>query len=140
MIAMVVLVIIAFGALNYQYYTALHTRAAMAQMTATRTAQLLIDDWKSAGGSSKYDPTSLNLGFTKSDLDSSDYQITVDDLPMYMKLSYEDVEHDEEAQITMRKITVKVNWRNDHKVPTGQASEEASMELSTYVRVDASGG
>ena len=140
MIAMVVLVIIVFGALNYQYYAALHVRAALAQMTATRTAQLLVDDWKSVGGSAEYDPKNLHLGFIRSDSQDADYEVKVDDLPMYIRLSYNDVEHDEEAQITMRKITVQVNWRNDHKVPTGQAEEEASMEMSTYVRVDASGG
>ncbi len=140
MIAMVVLVIIALGALSYQYYAALHARAALAQMTASRTAQLLVDDWKSAGGSATYNPTNLNLGFTDSDLDGADYEITVDNLPMYMNLSYNNIELDDEAQITLRKITVRVNWRNDHRIPTGRAEEEASMELSTYVRVDASSG
>jgi prepilin-type N-terminal cleavage/methylation domain-containing protein len=140
MVAIIVLVIIALGALNYQYYAALHARAALAQMTATRTAQLLADDWKSAGGSAAYNPTNLNLGFTDSDLDGVDYEITVDNLPMFVSLSYNDIEHDDQAQITLRKITVQVNWRNDRRVPTGQAEEEASMELSTYVRVDASGG
>jgi len=140
MIAMAIFLIITIGALNYQYYAALHSRSALAQMTATRAAQLLIDDWKSAGGSATYDPTSLNLGFAGYDEDGFDYSITVDDLPMYMNLSYNDVEHDEEAQITMRKITVRVNWCDDHSVPTGQTDEESSMEFSTYVRVDASGG
>jgi len=140
MIAMAFLVIIASGALSYQYYAALHARAALAQMTAIRTAQLLVEDWKSAGGSAAYNSTNLNLGFTDSDSDSADYEITVDNLPMYINLSYNNIEHDDEAQITLRKITVRVNWRNDRRVPTGRAEEEASMELSTYVRVDASGG
>ena len=139
-IAMVFVVIVALGALSYQYYAALHARIALAQMTAIRTAQLLVEDWKSAGGSAAYNPTNLNLGFTYSDLDGADYEITVDNLPMYMNLSYNNIEHDDEAQITLRKITVRVNWCNDRRVPTGQAEEEASMELSTYVRVDASGG
>ncbi len=135
-IAMVILVIIAVGALRYQYYAALDARAALAQMTAIRTAQLLADDWKSTGGSAAYNPTNLKLGFTGS---NGIYRITVDNLPMYMSLSYNDIEHNDEAQITLRSITVRVNWRNDHRVPTGPA-DGASMGMSTYVRVDASGG
>ena len=140
MIAMTILAIIALGALKYQYYAALHTHAAMAKMTSTRTAQLLLDDWKSAGGSAAYNPVNLNLGFTDSDSDGTDYEITKDNLPMQMRLSYDDIENDNEAQITLRKITVQVNWRNDYKTPTGQPEEETSMEMSTFVRVDASGG
>lgn len=139
MIAMAVFIIVALGALNYQYFAALHARTAAAQMTATRAGQLLIDDWKSTGGSPAYDPTYLNLGFTESD-SSDGYEITVDNLPMYMILSNSTVEQEEEAQVTLRQIIVQVNWRNDHRTPSVQEGENSSIILTAYIRGDASGG
>ena len=140
MVAMVALAVIALGTLSYRYYAALHSRIALTQMTATRTGQLLIDDWKSTGGSATYNPADLNLDFTDSDIGSNDYGIAVDNLPMYITLAYDDVEHDDEAQITLREILVTVHWRSDYTAPSGNANEDVTMELTTYVRVDASSG
>ncbi len=69
LIAMAVLAIVALGAMGYQYYAALHARIARAQIIATRTAQLLLEDWKSTGdstggGLTTYDPYKLGLGFS----------------------------------------------------------------------------
>ena len=64
MVAMVVLAIAALGALGYQYHAALQVRIAHAQTTGTRTAQLLLEDWKSTGGSEDYDPIALAMGFS----------------------------------------------------------------------------
>lgn len=50
MVAMAVLAIATLGTLSYQYHSAKHSRIAKLEMTATRTAQLLLEDWKSSGG------------------------------------------------------------------------------------------
>jgi prepilin-type N-terminal cleavage/methylation domain-containing protein len=139
-IAIVILAIIALGALGYQYYATMHTSAAWAQLTAARTAQSLLDNWKSTGGSVTYNPAALNPDYTVSGLGSNTYEATFDNLPMYLQLLHVDIERDETAQITLRKITVQVNWSKDRSVPSGQADQERSMIFSTYVRVDASGG
>ena len=140
MVAMVVLAIAALGALSYQYHAARQARLAQAQMTATRTAQLLLEDWKSTGGSTDYDPTVLELGFENAaSEDEADYLITVDELPMYLTLSHNDVEYDSVAEITLREITVTAQWRrNCEEGP--RESDDPSLVLTTYVRVDASGG
>jgi prepilin-type N-terminal cleavage/methylation domain-containing protein len=139
LVAMMVLAFAALGAMAYEYYAATHERAALAKLTATRTAQLLIDDWKSAGGSTSYTPGNLNLGFTDADDGTGNYTVNVDKLPMYIELSSSDIEYDSEAEVTLRKITVTVNYLDNRRTPSGQNSEK-DMVLSTYVRVDASSG
>ena len=64
MVATSVLVITITGALSYQYYAARDTQIARAHIAATRTAQLLLEDWMSTGGSKEYDPSTLGLGFS----------------------------------------------------------------------------
>jgi prepilin-type N-terminal cleavage/methylation domain-containing protein len=138
MVAMAVLAIAALGALSYQFHCAKHARIAKLEMTATRTAQLLLEDWKSNGGSSSYDPTTLGLGFTK-DQDSGFYKIEVDGLPMYIHLMQRDVETDTVAGVTLREISVIVRWRLDFSDIEPEAMHP-HLVLTTYVRLDASGG
>lgn len=139
MVSMVILAIVALGALGYQYHAAREGRIAKAQITATRTAQLLLEDWKSTGGSTNYNPTTLGLGFlTPPDAaDEADYFITVDYLPMYIVLSYNDVGTDDSAGIILREVSVTVSWRRDHRVGSREINDP-SLVLTTYVNV--SGG
>jgi prepilin-type N-terminal cleavage/methylation domain-containing protein len=144
MVAMVVLAIAAFGALSYQYYAATQARVAHAQTIAARTAQLLLEDWKSTGGSEDYDPTALNLGFYSSlsitphevsegiPLHNAVYAVTVEDVPMLVTLVWKDVSYDSVAEITLRQLNVGVVW--------GREQQQDKVTLSTYVRLDASGG
>jgi len=64
MVTMVSLAVAAMGGLSYEYLAARHSRIAGAQTTATRTVQLLLEDWKSTGASTEYDPSALGLGFS----------------------------------------------------------------------------
>ena len=165
-VAMTVLAIAAVGALGYEYYAALQMRIAHAQTTSTRTAQLLLEDWKSTGGSENYDPIALGLGFSSNiiylsqgiPLPNGVYNITVDDVPMVIVLKWADVAYDSEAEITLRQLTVTTVWRrNTGKIVNWGTitSEEIANEhansgygdalrplatLTTYVRLDASGG
>jgi prepilin-type N-terminal cleavage/methylation domain-containing protein len=138
-IASVSLSIIALGALSCQYFAAVHNHIALAKVTATRTGQLLIEDWKNNGGSAMYDPTSLNLSFLKSDKNGWGYYIVVDNLPMYINLISNDVVVDVAAGVTIRELDVKVAWRRDYTEETPEA-DDPSVILTTYARIDAAGG
>lgn len=154
-IAMAVLTIIALGALGYQYHATRQARVAHGQMTATRIGLLLLEDWKSTGGSEDYDPVFADLGFETTQCAASDfgfgeglgtalrntvYGITIDDVPMHIVLKYKDVDTDEVAQITLRQIAVVLKFDE----PGGQsgtlAAYNPAISLSTHVRLDASGG
>jgi prepilin-type N-terminal cleavage/methylation domain-containing protein len=158
MVAMVVLAIASLGALGYQYYAARHSSIASAQITATRTAQLLLEDWKSTGGASDYDPTILGLGFSSgavptgytygqgmgSPLGSGVYSATVDSTPMVVMLSWTDVATDTVTQTKLRQLAVIVKFGNVSKgtltEPTNMVKNLPPVILTTYARVDASGG
>lgn len=134
MVAMAILAIAAIGALGYQYHSATHNRIARLEMTATRTAQLLLEDWKGTGGLSNYDPRNLNIGFTKLE-DSDIYRIVIDNLPMYAKLAYTDLDYDSTAGLTLREISVIVRWRRDLSAGMPTISD-GILVLTTYVRLD----
>jgi len=176
MVAMVVLAIVALGALGYEYYAASQARVACAQTAATRIGQLLLEDWKSTGGSEDYDPATLGLGFSTltipshfsyslsqemgSPLHEAVYAITVDGVPMMIMLSWHDVAYDSVAEVTLRQIAVTVETVEDLKqqydytiqddYPEGTITLSTSRDLlgriappvvlTTYVRLDASGG
>ncbi len=162
MLAMTILTIAALGALGYQYYAAGQARIARAQITGVRTAQLLLEDWKSAGGSEEYDLTALGLGFSSrlfipsqwsqghggglgSPLRSSAYSTTVDGLPMLVTLRWEDVAHDTVAEIKLRQLAVIVRFgeidsQGNLTFPEGYLEKVSPLILTTYVRLDASGG
>ena len=152
MVAMAILTIAALGALSYQYHAAGHARIARAQSAATHVAQLLLEDWKSTGGSEKYDPSILALGFSSplpipakwpnvkamvlaKPLNSAVYAISVDDLPMLVMLSWEDVAYDTTAGLKLRQLGVTVKFG-----VVSQLENIPPVALTTYVRDDASGG
>jgi len=147
-VAMVILAIATLGALSYEYHAAGHARIAHSQITAMRTAQLLLEDWKSTGGSQEYDPTTLGLGFSSltipsyfvngegegvgTPLNNEAYAITVDNVLMWLILRWKDVDNDPIAEITLRELAIVIKWWEDSDVPP--------VVLTTYVRLDASGG
>ncbi len=152
MVAMTILTIAALGALSYQYHAAGHVRIARAQSAATHVAQLLLEDWKSTGGSEEYDPSILALGFSSplpipfgwdevksqelgEPLHDAVYAITIDDLPMLVMLSWEDVAYDATAGLKLRQLAVTVKFG-----VVNQLENIPPVALTTYVRDDASGG
>ncbi len=135
-VAMTVMVIATLGALNYQYYAAEHARISSAELAGTRIAQLLLEDWKSKGGNEHYNPADLELGFVAANSkEKADYYIEVDDVVMYVDLSYQDIDKDEAANVILRRITAKVRWRADHESGP-PLSNDRSVKLTTYVRLD----
>jgi type II secretory pathway pseudopilin PulG len=154
-IAMAMLAVVALGAIGYQYYAALHARVARAQIIATRTTQLLLEDWKSTadstgGGLTTYDPSVLGLGFSAklsvpahwnngggvgTILNSGVYAITVDKLPMAAMLRYVP---DTGGQTGLWQLTVIVNFGTISMLQTVTTTWPANLApivLTTYVRL-----
>jgi len=157
MVTSAIVAIAALGGLSYQYQAAMHVRIAHAQKTATRTVQLLLEDWKTTGGSSEYDPSALGLGFSTispglsireelgAAVNNSAYSIRIDGLPMVVMLRYKDVDYDETAQIRLRQLGVAIEFGEVTAGSTIVTRSEwlgkiPTVTLCTYVRADASGG
>lgn len=156
MLAMAIIAITALGALSYQYYAAKQSQIAHAQITATRAAQLLLEDWQSTGGSTAYDPLKLQLGFSSavvpndfamglslgSVLNNVIYTITVNNLPMLIMLSWDDVASDSVAQTTLRQLRAMVRWQQGYVL--GGESDTLCISpvvlTTSYIRLDAGGG
>jgi Tfp pilus assembly protein PilV len=137
MVASVVVVITALGALSYQYFGARQVRIAQTELAAARVGQLILEDWKSTGGEDllSYDATELGLGFeTPTEAGSWDYAITVDGVRLYIWMSQSDVAQDDFAGVTLRQISVTVKWRRD--LSHGEVgADDPSLFLTTYVRL-----
>jgi len=170
MVAIVILSIAVTGSLGYQYYAAKQARIAKIELAATHIAHLLLEDWKSTGGSGEYatngGPLQLGLGFTEvSDVpdvesegipgNTAQYGVIVDGIPMLVILAYGDVDYDESTHITLRELAVAVHGDfydseelNLGQVVSAQVSEVQSagfgtikpVTLTTYVRLDGGGG
>lgn len=156
MVATAVLVIIVTGALSYQYHAARDTQIARAHIAATRTAQLLLEDWMSTGGSKEYDPSTLGLGFSTTisipshfsrgeggglgnPIHDALHSITVDDVPMLVMLTWRDIAQDTQAQVILRQLGVIIEFSEETQI-TQRLENIESVVLTTYVRVSASSG
>jgi hypothetical protein len=158
-IAAAILLIAALGALRCQYYAAGHSRIARAQVAGARVGQLLLEDWKSTGGSTDYDPSDLGLGFSSplaipdgfttaeglgTVLNDAVYAITLDDTPMLVMLKYLDVNEDGQASAALRQLAVVVRFAGgDLGGGDGADGRFAAMPpvtLVTYVRLDGADG
>ena len=160
MAATVILITSSIGALSYQYYSARDAQKARSQIIATRVAQLLLEDWKSTGGSSEYNPKTLGLGFSSplpipshfsegvgqelgSPLRDSVYDITIDYVPMMAMLTWSDVAQDDISQVILRQLNVTVTFGSVDQDTIEEKSQYESLNpivLTTYVRVDGAGG
>jgi len=162
MTAMVVLAIAALGAVGYQYHAVQQTEVANAQVVSTRTAQLLLEDWKSTGGSVDYDPAILGLGFSPASLtpegfsqglqhstgyilNDTVYAVTINNVPMLVMMTYIDVDYDSTAEVTLRELSIIITERDarntnldDHALRRKRLTRPIS--LTTYVRLDAASG
>jgi hypothetical protein len=156
MAASAVLVVAAVGALSYEYHASRNTQIARAHIAATQMAQLLLEDWMSAGGADSYDPAALGLGFSPAldipagftlfdgmgaPLNNGVYAITINEVPMLAMLTRNNIDTDEVAQITLRQLGVIVEF----DVVSGQDAPDwvenvRPVILTTYVRADAAGG
>jgi len=156
MVATVVLSIVTIGAMSYEYHTSRDATIARAQIAATRTGQLLLEDWMSTGGSTDYNPSALGLGFSDASAipssfsdqsglgvpqDNAVYAITVDEMPMLVMLTRKDVAQDTVTGAVLRQLGVVVEFGT---LVAGKDVDRLEnippLILTTYVRADASGG
>jgi hypothetical protein len=136
MVAVAVIVVAALGTLCYEYLCIDHVRIARAQLAATRIGQLLLEDWKSTGGSSDYNPENLDMGFrVPPGAVWGDYMTVIDNLPLYIGLSRDDIDRDDFAGVTLRRIDVSVRWRRNFSYGAPD-NDDPAVNLSTYVRLD----
>jgi prepilin-type N-terminal cleavage/methylation domain-containing protein len=156
--AMAILVFSSVGALSYQYYAARDASIADAQITATRLAMLLLEDWKSTGGSKDYDPSTLNLGFSSalavpahfsqgkgqglgSPLHDGVYAIMIGDVPVMVMLTWTDVAEDDVSGVILRKLDATVTFDSAWESKSQKKLESLNpIILTSYVRVDEAGG
>jgi hypothetical protein len=119
-----------------------------------------LEDWKSTGGSTAYDPSSLGLGFSSSlsvpsgfttpaglgtTLNNTVYGFCWGNLPLLAALKYLDVDQDAQAKTTLRQLAVVIRFGQVD--PDGSLSTPESrfaglppITLVTYMRLDASNG
>ena len=137
MVSVAITIVLSLGTLCYQYQGVRHSRIAQAQVTATRVAQLLLEDWKSTGGDPDYDPESLGLGFIATL--AGECRITLDDQTFYMELVQQLApipnNPDPVAGVTINQISVTVKWRKDF-TQGAVGSSDPTICLATYVRRD----
>jgi prepilin-type N-terminal cleavage/methylation domain-containing protein len=137
-VASLVLGVVSVAAVGFQYQARRMALRANAEMTAARTARMVLDNWKKTGGDANFDPVSLKMGFAKG-AKSGDYNVTVDGLQMLVSLSHNDIEQDALAMVTLRQIECMVQWRSDFR-PAAVRNGDPRYIISTYVRKDEAGG
>jgi prepilin-type N-terminal cleavage/methylation domain-containing protein len=141
MITIAILAIAALGALGYQYYAVEHVQIARAQMAATRITQMLLEDWKSTGGDSAYNPIGLGLGITGTfgtitpGGNGVSYNLTQDNITMRITLSSAEVVEGT-TTLPLRQITVTVQWHKNFGSGTTWGGSDPSLQYTTYVRID----
>lgn len=137
-VAIMILSIVSMGCLGYQYFSTRTAVRANAELTATRTARLVLDNWKKTGGDENFEPVSLDAGFEKSSQGHKTcYLIATNQIPMVVTLQWQDVEYDAIAAVTLRQIQVTVQWRSDYQEGI-IGPNDPSYIMTTYVRKDES--
>jgi prepilin-type N-terminal cleavage/methylation domain-containing protein len=135
MAAMAIVIIVALGTLSFQYNNVRQSRISEAQTVAARIGQLLLEDWKSSGGDSDYDPNTLRLGFT---LVTTNNYVTIPPLDyqtFYIQLASQTISTDTVAGVTLLQLSVTVSWRKDFGTGT-VSSSDPTLTFTTYVRRD----
>ncbi len=142
MVSVAIIIIVSLGTLNFQYQGVKHSRSSEAQTTATRLAQLLLEDWKSTGGADDYDATSLGLGFLNPPTpDPGHYQITLDNQTFYIVMAQQlapvgsGSNPDPVAGVTLQQLSVTVSWRKDFSSGAISGSDP-TLTFTTFVRRD----
>ena len=145
-VAMVVLGVGVAGTMVYQCEAARQTRLAQVQITATRVAQLFLEDWKANGACYDYDPqdrqmqtdlqmsiTLLTDGFDGAGNEYREYRLVCDGAPLRMRL----------ARSTglssvipgYIEIAATIRWRTDY-ADSFIRETDPSVVLATYARGD----
>ena len=140
MAAMAIVIIVAMGTLSFQYNNVRQSRTSEAQIAAARIGQLLLEDWKSSGGDTNYDPNAMGLGFVTI-ITSTSYKITLDNQTFYIQLAQQlapissGSNPDPVAGVTLQQLSVTVSWRKDYG-NGAVSSSDPTLTFTTFVRRD----
>jgi prepilin-type N-terminal cleavage/methylation domain-containing protein len=133
MFAVLIIAVVALGALSYGYHGAGQIRHAREYATAVRIAYFLLEDWKASAGSALYaaatpgvrNPLDLNvdgiMSFEYPREGAGIYEVTVDNIPLQIKLSRPS------GYQRLIPLTATVSW------------ETGSIALTTNARIDQGG-
>lgn len=136
MVSVAIIVVVALGTLCFQYQGVKHSRTAEAQITATRLGQLLLEDWKSTGGATDYDPVSLGLGFAApASPNLGYYRITLDNQTFFLQMTQSEIDHDDVAGVRLSQLRVTTKWRRDFTMGV-LGIDDQTITLTTYIRRD----
>jgi type II secretory pathway pseudopilin PulG len=135
MIGVAVVIVAALGTLCYEYLCIDHVRVARAELIATRIGQLLIEDWKSDGGSLDYNPEDLHMGFSLPDDLPTNCVTVVDGLPLHISMTHSEVDTDQFTGTKLSEISVVVSWKR-YFGNGAPADDDPQVALTTYVRRD----
>ena len=139
-VTMFLLTIASVGALTYQYHAVRRSALTKAEIAAAQLGRLMIEDWKSLGGETEYDPSDLDLDIESAAREESVYTTTLNGIPMWITLWHQDRDVDTTAGITLREIRVTIQWKNDHSDGRPSLDLDPSYITATYVRRDEAGG
>lgn len=137
-ITIAVLSIVSLGAMGYQYHAVQRSKIGEAKMDAARLGSLLLESWKSCGGSLTFDPTTLNIGIGELE-NSNQYKVKINGIPFYISLITDVIDTNEITGVTLRQLSVFVQWNPDYAERAPESSAPGTT-FHTYVRQDQSGG
>jgi hypothetical protein len=137
MVAVAFVIVAALGTMCYEYLCVDHVRIARAELIATRLGQLLIEDWKSTGGASDYNPEDLNMGFDLPDGLMTNCLTVVDGLPLHISMTHSDVDGgvDTFSGTKLSELNVVVSWKKNFGNGAIE-DDDPRVSLATYVRQD----
>ena len=144
MISILIIMILATGALGYQYASARDVKISEVQAAAARIGMLLLESWKGMGGDTSFDPVDVfgsEMTIQTSMIgpeapDNSDglpltklgsYEIILNNIHYYVTLSYDDASTQEPTL-----LSAVITWRRDY----GQGDltgDELVVRYSTFL-------
>lgn len=136
-ITILIMAIVSLGVMHFQFHAVKDAKMARTKISATRLGSLILENWKTWGGSEQYDPTDLDFGINWEG--ENRYSFIVDDVPFYMDLKAQDIDTNHKTEVTLRQLEVSIQWRSDYEQGLPDNSDPG-FTLYTYVRRDQSGG
>ena len=126
MISVLIIMVLATGAMGYQYHSTRDVKISEVQATAARVAMLLLEAWKGQQGDTTFDPTDVfgsemsvqtsmigpdiptnSMGVALTTLGS--YEVVVRSVHYYVALSYEDP-----SALEPMLLNATIGWRNNY--------------------------
>ena len=140
MISVLIVMVLATGAMGYQYHSTRDVKISEVQATAARIAMLLLEAWKGQQGDTTFDPTDVfgsemsvqtsmigpdvptnSMGVSLTRLGA--YEVVLRGVHYYVALSYEDP-----SALEPMLLNATIGWRNNYT----QGELEGTEQLVRY--------